>query len=158
MAAKRSKTSAGLLLYRRAPGANPEVFLAHPGGPFWAKKDEGVWTIPKGETESDKDDLLSVALREFCEETSLPCPTGPFLSLGTVRQKSGKIVHAWACECDVDPAQVRSNTATIEWPPRSGRTIEIPEIDRCAWFNVATARRKLNPAQVAFLDRLSEMV
>ncbi len=143
--------SAGLLMYRRTD-TGPEVLLVHPGGPFWAKKDEGAWSIPKGLVEGDED-LLSAARREFLEETGIE-PGGPFLELRPVRQKSGKVVHAWAFEGDCDPAAIRSNSFTMEWPPRSGRTAEFPEIDRAAWYDVVTARRKILPAQATLLDEL----
>jgi predicted NUDIX family NTP pyrophosphohydrolase len=149
--AKRANLSAGLLLFRRT-GGRLEVLLAHPGGPFWAGKDAGAWTIPKGVPRSGED-LLDAARREFTEETGLS-PPGPFLPLGDVRQKAGKVVHAWACEGDADPALLTSNTMSVEWPPGSGKRIEFPEVDRCAWFDLAEAREKLNPAQAAFIDRL----
>ena len=146
------RRSAGLLLWRRAP-AGPEVFLAHPGGPFWAKRDAGAWTIPKGEVD-EGEEPLATARRELREETGL-APDGPFLELGSIRQKAGKVVEAWACEApDVDPADVVSNEARVEWPRGSGRWITFPEIDRCGWFTPAEAREKLNPAQVALVDRL----
>ncbi|MBN9120673.1 MAG: NUDIX domain-containing protein [Planctomycetes bacterium] len=148
---KREAVSAGVLLFRRR-GVRWEVLLAHPGGPFWANKDAGAWTIPKGLAGTDED-LLAAARREFGEETGLR-PEGPFLALGSVRQKSGKVVHAWACEGDADPAALTSNTTWVEWPHGSGRRIEIPEVDRCDWFGPAAAREKLNPAQIAFLNRL----
>lgn len=148
---KHLNISAGLLLYRRAAGGL-QVFLAHPGGPFWATKDAGAWTIPKGLVRAGEDPLAA-ARREFAEETGVR-PAGPFLPLGSVRQKAGKTVHAWACEGDADPDRVTSNTTRTEWPPRSGRWLTVPEVDRCAWFDPPTARDKLNPAQVAFLDRL----
>ena len=129
-----------------------QVFLAHPGGPFWADKDAGAWTIPKGLIDPGEDPLAA-ARREFGEETGLH-PAAPFLPLGSVRLKSGKVVHAWACEGDADPESVTSNTMKLEWPPRSGRWVTVPEIDRCAWFDPATARTKLNPAQAALIDRL----
>jgi predicted NUDIX family NTP pyrophosphohydrolase len=144
--------SAGILLYRRAdPGV--EVLLAHPGGPFWAKRDDGAWSIPKGEVD-EGEDLLAVARREFAEEVGveIECPAPQ--ALGSVRLKSGKLVHAWACEGDLDPQAQRSNTFQMEWPPRSGQVQEYPEIDRVGWFRTDEARRKLNPAQVAFVDRL----
>jgi len=149
--ATRGNVSAGLLLYRRASGAL-EVFLAHPGGPFWRDRDLGAWTIPKGVLE-DGEDPLAAAQREFAEETSV-APVGPFLSLGSVRQKAGKVVHAWAWEGDADPARVASNSMRSEWPRNSGRFITFPEVDRCEWFDPATARLKMNPAQAAFIDRL----
>ena len=149
--ATRGNVSAGLLLYRRVGGAL-EVFLAHPGGPFWRDRDLGAWTIPKGVLE-DGEDPLAAAQREFAEETSV-APVGPFLSLGSVRQKAGKVVHAWAWEGYADPARVASNSMRSEWPRNSGRFITFPEVDRCEWFDPATARRKMNPAQAAFIDRL----
>ncbi|HEU5170622.1 MAG TPA: NUDIX domain-containing protein [Gemmatimonadales bacterium] len=149
--AKRSTESAGLLLYRRTPGGL-EVFLAHPGGPFWQGRDDGAWTMPKGLLHAGEDPLAA-ARREFEEETGIT-PREPFLPLGSVRQKAGKVVHAWACEGDADPAQVTSNTARSEWPRGSGRWVSYPEVDRCAWFDPATARVKLNPAQAELIDRL----
>src|SRR5262245_50830155 len=128
--AKPGLISAGLLLFRRTP-SGLEVFLAHPGGPFWAKRDAGAWSIPKGLVDAGEEPLQA-ARREFQEETGIS-PEGPFQALGSVRLKSGKLVHAWACEGDADPAQVRSNTIRVEWPPRSGRWLTIPEIDRCEW-------------------------
>jgi predicted NUDIX family NTP pyrophosphohydrolase len=149
-------TSAGILLHRTGP-SGPEVLLVHPGGPFWAKKDAGAWSIPKGEHD-DAEDPQACALREFAEETgSAPAP-GELRDLGAVRQKSGKVVQAWALEGDIDPEGVRSNTFELEWPPRSGRRQAFPEVDRAAWFSVADAREKINPAQAAFLDRLRELV
>lgn len=146
------RRSAGILLYRLT-GGGPEVLLVHPGGPFWARKDLGVWSIPKGEYE-EGEDPLACALREFEEETGTALPTSRLVDLGDVRQKSGKLVTAWAAEGDLDPETVSSNTFTIEWPPRSGRTAEFPEIDRAEWFGVEAAREKLNPAQAEFLERL----
>ena len=143
--------SAGLLLYRCAMG-KLEIFLAHPGGPFWLKRDDGAWTIPKGVAE-EGEDILAAARREFEEETGIQ-PTGPFLSLGSIRQKAGKLVHAWAWEGDADPARITSNTMQTEWPRGSGRVLTFPEVDRCAWFQPQAARRKINPAQVEFIDRL----
>ena len=148
------RRSAGILLYRLT-GDAPEVLLVHPGGPFWARKDLGVWSIPKGEYE-EGEDPLACALREFEEETGTALPTSRLVDLGEVRQKSGKLVTAWAAEGDLDADAVRSNTFTIEWPARSGRTAEFPEIDRAEWFGVDAAREKLNPAQAEFLDRLVE--
>jgi predicted NUDIX family NTP pyrophosphohydrolase len=147
----RENVSAGLLLFRRRAG-RLEVLLAHPGGPFWANRDAGAWTVPKGLAEPGED-LLSAARREFAEETGLR-PDGPFLPLGDVRQKAGKVVHAWACEGDADPDRLTSNTMSVEWPPGSGKRVEFPEVDRCAWFGPTEARAKLNPAQAAFVDRL----
>jgi predicted NUDIX family NTP pyrophosphohydrolase len=140
-------------MYRRSSGG-PEVFLVHPGGPFWAKKDLGAWTIPKGEYEAGEDPLAA-AQREFQEETSFT-PAGPFLPLGTVRQASGKTVTAWAFEGDCDPAQLVSNTCTIEWPPRSARHMEIPEVDRGAWFSLDEARARIRKEQIAYLSLLAE--
>jgi predicted NUDIX family NTP pyrophosphohydrolase len=149
--ARRQTVSAGLLLFRRT-GAAPELLLAHPGGPFWARRDDGAWTIPKG-VPAPGEALLDAAVREFTEETGAS-PVGPYRSLGSVTQKAGKTVHAWAAEGDLDPSTVVSNTTTTEWPPRSGRWITYPEVDRCAWFDPVAARRKLNPAQAEFVDRL----
>jgi len=149
-----AKRSAGILLYRVAGGA-PEVLLVHPGGPYWARKDAGAWSIPKGEHE-DGEDPQSCALREFEEETGVKLPPGELAELGSVKQKSGKVVTAWAAEGDLDADAVTSNTFTMEWPPRSGTTAEFPEIDRAGWFEIETAREKLVPAQTEFLDRLLE--
>jgi predicted NUDIX family NTP pyrophosphohydrolase len=149
-----AKRSAGILLYRLAGGA-PEVLLVHPGGPYWARKDAGSWSIPKGEYE-DGEDPQACALREFEEETGTRLPQGELAELGSVKQKGGKVVTAWAAEGDLDADSVTSNTFTMEWPPRSGRTAEFPEIDRAGWFDIATAREKLVPAQTEFLDRLVE--
>jgi predicted NUDIX family NTP pyrophosphohydrolase len=149
-----TKTSAGLLLYRRTP-QGPEVFLIHPGGPFWSKKD--AWSIPKGEYH-DGEHPLEAARREFQEETgsslAIDRPPADFLSLGVITQPAGKEVTAWAVEGDFDPATLVSNTCLVEWPPRSGRQIEIPEADRGAWFDLPTAREKIFRGQEAFLDRL----
>jgi predicted NUDIX family NTP pyrophosphohydrolase len=149
--AKRANVSAGVLVYRVTAGGL-ELFLAHPGGPFWQDRDVGAWTIPKGAVE-DGEDLLAAARRELAEETGL-APDGPFLPLGSVRQKAGKHVHAWACACDADPDAIVSNTMRAEWPRGSGRWLTFPEVDRCAWFDPATARAKLNPAQAEFIARL----
>jgi predicted NUDIX family NTP pyrophosphohydrolase len=149
-----AKRSAGILLYRTARGAT-EVLLVHPGGPFWARRDAGVWSIPKGEYEVGEDPR-ACALREFEEETGTAVPPGDLIDLGSVQQKSGKVVRAWAARGDLDADAVRSNTFTMEWPPRSGRSAEFPEIDRAAWFDADTARDKLIAAQAAFLDRLLE--
>ena len=143
--------SAGLLLFRRGPGGL-EVFLAHPGGPFWADKDAGAWTVPKGLVEPGEDPLAA-ACREFEEETGVR-PRGPYLPLGSVRQKAGKVIHAWAWEGDADPAGVTSNPTRVEWPRGSGRWLTFPEVDRCGWFAPPAAREKLNPAQAEFIDRL----
>jgi predicted NUDIX family NTP pyrophosphohydrolase len=151
-----AKRSAGILLYRLSGGV-PEVLLVHPGGPFWARRDAGAWSVPKGEYE-DADDPLAAARREFEEETGTALDTGELLELGDVKQKNGKVVSAWAAEGDLDPDAVHSNTFTMEWPPRSGRTAEFPEIDRAGWFGIDEAREKLNPAQAEFLDRLLELL
>jgi predicted NUDIX family NTP pyrophosphohydrolase len=149
------RLSAGLLLYRVRQGAI-EVLLAHPGGPLFQKKDEGAWSVPKGEPEPDED-LLAAARREFEEETGLE-PAGPFLPLSSIQQKGGKIVHAWACEGDCDVKNCKSNTFTMEWPPKSGRHREFPEIDRAEFFDLPTARRKIKSAQVPLLDELETML
>jgi len=149
------KRSAGLVMYRKRHSAI-EVFLVHPGGPFWAKKDWGTWSIPKGEY-LDGEEPLAVARREFQEETSFAAQ-GEFLELGSLQQASGKIVSAWAFEGDCDPAQLKSNTFTIEWPPRSGRHMEVPEVDRGAWCPIEEARLRLLAAQREFLDRLAEKI
>jgi len=131
-----------------------EVLLVHPGGPYWTKKDAGAWSIPKGEYE-EGEDALACALREFEEELGSPPPDrSELMELGTVRLKSGKRITAWAAPGDLDADAVHSNTFTMEWPPRSGRTQEFPEIDRAGWFGLDEAREKLNPAQAAFIDRL----
>lgn len=147
----RASVSAGLLLFRRTQG-KLEVFLAHPGGPFWSRRDAGAWTIPKGAV-NQGEALMEGARREFTEETGVN-PSGPYLPLGSIRQRSGKTVHAWAWEGDADPDVIVSNTTTSEWPRGSGRRLTYPEVDRCAWFDPDTARAKLNPAQSAFVERL----
>ena len=148
---KSARTSAGLLLFRRV-GRGLELFLAHPGGPFWKTRDAGAWTIPKGLAE-EGEDPLDAACREFTEETGLS-PQPPFIPLGSVRQKAGKVVHAWAWEGDADPGTVTSNSMQTEWPRGSGRWLTFPEVDRCAWFDPETAREKINPAQAELIDRL----
>jgi predicted NUDIX family NTP pyrophosphohydrolase len=147
------KLSAGLLPYREVGGAW-EVFLVHPGGPFWAKKDVAGWSIAKGEVH-DGEELLAAAQREFTEETGF-VPSGPYLALGEVRQSGGKQIHAWACAQDFDPTKIVSNTFTLEWPPRSGRFTDFPEIDRAAWFTPEVAAEKLHRGQVEFLRRLAQ--
>jgi len=144
------RRSAGLLLFRR-PG--PEVLLVHPGGPFWARKDRAAWSIPKGEIEPGEEPP-DVARREFSEELGLPVPPGELTDLGEVRQAGGKVVHAYALEGDLDPGAISSNSFETEWPPRSGRRAAFPEVDRAAWFDLATAREKLVPGQVPLLERL----
>lgn len=146
------RKSAGLLLHRRRAG-QLEIFLVHPGGPLWAKKDLGAWSIPKGELEEDEDPLAA-AIREFAEETGLTLD-GPFEPLAPQRLKSGKIILAWAVEGDADPDALRSNSFSMEWPPRSGRRQEFPEVDRAAWFSVEEARRRINAGQVGFVDELA---
>ena len=148
----RSRRSAGLLLYRRRPG-DVEVLLAHPGGPLWAKRDEGAWTVPKGEFH-EGEAAWEVARREFEEETGHPAPDGDPVELGEIRQKGGKFVEAWALEGDLDPATAQSNTFPFEWPPRSGTWITIPEIDRVEWFAPDEARRRIKDTQIPFIERL----
>jgi len=150
-----AKTSAGLLMYR-VRGGPIEVLLVHSGGPFWRKRDEGAWSIPKGEVESGEE-LLATARREFHEELGIEA-AGNFVPLTPVRQKGGKVVHAWAFEGDCDPAAIRSNTFTMEWPPKSGRAMEFPEVDKAAFFDLEAARRKINPAQTALLDQLDRLL
>jgi predicted NUDIX family NTP pyrophosphohydrolase len=150
------RTSAGILLYRLRP-AGPEVLLGHMGGPFWAKKDDGGWSIPKGEHGPDEDPL-AVARREFEEELGSSVPTQELVPLGALRVTSGKVLTVWAAEGDLDAAAAQSNTFTVEWPPRSGRLQEFPEIDRAAWFGLEEARSKLVKGQVPFLDRLRDDV
>ena len=147
----KSRVSAGLLIYRRDEGGL-QVLLVHPGCPFFRNKDEGTWTIPKGEVEPGEDPLAA-AVREFGEEIG-SAPTGPYLPLAPVKQKGGKVVHAWAVEADVDPACCVSNAFTIEWPPGSGRQQAFPEIDRAAWFPIDEARRRILRGQAALLDNL----
>lgn len=148
------RTSAGLLLYRRT-GAGLEVLLGHLGGPLWSRKDAGAWTVPKGEHDA-AEDAHAAALREFAEELGCPPPASaePDLDLGEVRQRAGKIVRAWAREGDLDPDAMVSNTFEMEWPPRSGRRQEFPELDRAAWWPVADARRLVVGAQAELVDRL----
>ncbi len=148
------KTSAGILLYRRREGLL-EVFLVHPGGPYWARKDDGAWSIPKGEF-SPGEDPLEAARREFEEETGSPCH-GDFVPLGAVRQPGGKIVHAWAVLGDADADSIRSNTFEIEWPPRSGRCQRFPEIDRAGWFTLEQAEKKILKGQRELLGQLAGM-
>jgi predicted NUDIX family NTP pyrophosphohydrolase len=149
------KSSAGILLYRVRAG-EPEVLLVHPGGPFWARKDRGAWSIPKGEYE-EGDDPRAAALREFEEETGRPLDAGELAALGKIKQRGGKVVTAWAAERDLDPAAITSNTFELEWPPRSGRMREFPEVDRAQWFALPEARTKILPAQEELLDRLVDV-
>jgi predicted NUDIX family NTP pyrophosphohydrolase len=146
-----AKVSAGLILYRWRD-EHLEVLLVHPGGPYWARKDAGAWSIPKGEVD-EGEDLLATAKREFEEETGVR-PCGDFLPLQAVTQRSGKIVHAWAFQGNCDPAAIVSNTFTIEWPPRSGKQRDFPEVDRAEFFGIEQAGRKINPAQAALLSEL----
>jgi predicted NUDIX family NTP pyrophosphohydrolase len=152
----RGARSAGLLLFRRVD-RELEVLLVHPGGPFWATRDTGAWSIPKGEIE-ESEDPLAAARREFGEELGTPAPEDEAVELGEVRQKAGKTVVAWGVEGDLDPTAIVSNTFTMQWPPRSGRSQEFPEVDRAGWFGLAEARERINPAQAALLDRLNEAV
>ena len=145
--------SAGLMMYRKSV-SSVEIFLVHPGGPFWAKKEQGAWSIPKGLVEPGED-KLEAAKREFSEETSV-VPSGPFIELGQIRQKSGKQVYAWAFEGTCDPPSIKSNTFALEWPPGSGRMSEFPEIDRGEFFAIAEAFRKINPQQADFVNRLKD--
>jgi predicted NUDIX family NTP pyrophosphohydrolase len=145
------KTSAGILLYKRE-NSILKVFLVHPGGPFFAKKDAGAWSVPKGEID-EGEDALAAAKREFEEETGCR-PEGEFIALTEVTQKSGKVVRAWAVEGDCDAETIRSNTFTLEWPPRSGKMREFPEVDKAGWFTVGEAKEKINPAQAALLEEL----
>lgn len=150
-----AKRSAGLLMYRRTEGTL-EVFLVHPGGPFWAKRDAGVWSIPKGEFGPDEDPLTA-ARREFAEETGFDV-TGDFKALAPVRQSGGKVVHAFAVEGDCDPSLLRSNTFSMEWPPHSGRQQEFPEVDRAAWFTINQAHDKILKGQRPLLDQLETII
>ncbi len=151
-----AKESAGLLLYRRAEGGAPEFLLVHPGGPYWKNKDDGAWTIPKGEL-SDGEEPLVAAQRETREELGF-CPSGKFIDLKPIKQKGGKVVRAWAVEVDWDPANLRSNTFTLEWPPRSGSVQTFPEVDRAAYFDLKEARVKINAAQIPFLEELTSLI
>lgn len=153
---KSGRVSAGVLLWRRR-GEHLEVLLGHNGGPYFARKNQGHWTVLKGEVESGED-VTSVARREFAEETGHELPHGPMLELGRIRQKSGKVVLAWAVEGDLDPETAVSNTFEMEWPPRSGRMRAFPEIDRVAWFDLNEARTMIKDAQAPFLDRLEATV
>lgn len=145
------KVSAGLLVYRLR-GAELEVFLVHPGGPFWQRKDAGAWTIPKGELDGEEDPLAA-ARREFTEETGITA-VGPFADLGMVKQAGGKSVHAFVAAGDFEATAIASNRFKLEWPPKSGRFAEFPEVDRAAWFSIEAAKAKINPAQIELLERL----
>jgi predicted NUDIX family NTP pyrophosphohydrolase len=153
--APRGRRSAGILLFRQHAG-ELQVFLVHPGGPFWARRDEGAWSIPKGEYQADEDGLQA-ARREFLEETGTPVD-GTFLPLPPARQSGGKVVTAWAVEGECDPAQLHSNMFELEWPPKSGRRQSFPEVDRAAWFNIDQARSKLLRGQVPLLEALLSMI
>jgi len=150
-----TKHSAGILLFRRGDGGETEFLLVHPGGPFWARKDEGAWSIPKGQIEGDEEPR-ACAVRELEEELGAAPALDPeeLIELGAIRQRAGKVVEAWAAEAEFDPAALASNTFTMEWPPRSGNQREFPEVDRAEWFDLRTAREKILPAQAELLDRL----
>ena len=150
-----AKKSAGLLLFR-IHNKHPEVFLVHPGGPFWAKKDDGAWSIPKGEFE-DEEEPLAAAQREFEEETGIRI-SGEFIELDPVKQKSGKIVYAWAVEGDIDPEKIKSNEFEMEWPPKSGKMKTFPEIDKALWFNLDEAKKKIIERQAALIDALKNLL
>jgi predicted NUDIX family NTP pyrophosphohydrolase len=154
MSSKNEKHSAGILMYRIRNRAL-ELLLAHPGGPFWARRNIGAWSIPKGEFDPHGEKPLSAAKREFEEETGHAID-GDFVDLGISRQKGGKTVHAWAVQGDLDPAKMKSNTFSMEWPPRSGKQQTFPEIDQVDWFDVETAKGKINNGQVVFIERLLE--
>ncbi|MBN1472082.1 MAG: NUDIX domain-containing protein [Syntrophaceae bacterium] len=149
------KTSAGILLYRMTENGL-EVFLVHPGGPYWQKKDEGAWSVPKGEFEAGEDSL-EAAKREFKEETGFDI-TGDFIELSPLKQPSGKVVYAWAVEGNIDAKSIRSNMFSMEWPPRSGREQEFPEVDKGGWFTIAQAQNKLLPGQRGFLAQLKKII
>jgi predicted NUDIX family NTP pyrophosphohydrolase len=158
-----SSLSAGILLYRYprcspvTGDAEPEVLLVHPGGPMWARRDLGAWSIPKGEVDPGEEPLAA-GRREFAEETGSPAPEGEPVALGEVRLKSGKRILAWALAGDLDAAGVVSNTFEMQWPPRSGRMRSFPEVDRAQWFSLQDARARLNPAQAAFVDRVADIL
>jgi predicted NUDIX family NTP pyrophosphohydrolase len=150
-----NKISAGILLYR-VKNKLLEVLLVHPGGPFWKNKDQGAWTIPKGETNTDEQ-LLDTAIREFAEETGIPL-TGNFIQLTPVKQKSGKWVHGWAIEKDIDETKIKSNSFELEWPIRSGKMQSFPEIDKACWYSIEEGKEKINPAQISMLEELRELL
>ena len=154
LSSSRSRRSAGIILYRKRHGST-EIFLVHPGGPYWAKRDEGSWSIPKGEYE-EGEEAIDAARREFLEETGVAV-NGPFLALRPVRQPSGKIITAWAAEGELDPARLRSNSFSLEWPPKSGITQSFPEVDRGAWFSLTEARDKLSPGQLPLLQGIADL-
>jgi predicted NUDIX family NTP pyrophosphohydrolase len=156
VSARKSRQSAGILLHR-GRGDGLEVLLVHPGGPAWARRDVGAWSIPKGEY-ADGEDPLAASRREFEEELGTPPPDAEADDLGEIRQRSGKRVRAWALAGDLDVSRVVSNTFEFEWPPRSGKMIEIPEVDRAEWFGLDAARGKINPGQVPLLERLAELL
>ncbi len=147
------KQSAGLLLFKKTL-RGPQIFLVHPGGPFWKNKDEGAWSIPKGEIE-EHEEILKAAVREFREETGSPI-SGEFILLHPVKQKSGKIIHAWAVEHDIDVTKIVSNTFEMEWPPKSGKYQKFPEVDKGAWFSISDARKKIDGTQVEFINELEQ--
>jgi predicted NUDIX family NTP pyrophosphohydrolase len=152
------KKSAGLMLYRQAAeGSGIEILLVHPGGPFWRNKDQGAWTVPKGEFDDDEEPLAA-AQREFKEELGAPAPPGDYLTLGSIKQKGGKIVHAWAVKADFDPGKLESNTFTCEWPPYSKRMQEFPEVDRAEWFTPEVAKEKILAAQAPLIKGLLEIL
>jgi predicted NUDIX family NTP pyrophosphohydrolase len=154
--APRGKQSAGILVYRLA-GQGLDVLLVHPGGPFWAKKDDGAWFIPKGEINPDEEPLVA-ARREFREELGFEPPEGDPLELGTVKNKGGKLIHAWALAGDLELSAFRSNTFLLEWPPRSGKQREFPEVDRARYFSVEAALEKMHPAELPLLERLLQQL
>lgn len=149
------KQSAGILLYKLTDGVL-QVFLVHPGGPYFRKKDDGAWSVPKGECTGDEEPLAA-ARREFEEEVGKPI-TGNFIKLQPVKQKSGKVVHAWAVEGDIDHTNITSNTFEIEWPPKSGKRVSFPEIDRAGWFTINEAKVKMIPGQVGLIEELEELI
>jgi predicted NUDIX family NTP pyrophosphohydrolase len=150
-----ARKSAGILFYR-IKDQTPEFLLVHPGGPYWAKKDTGAWSIPKGEF-TDSEEPLQAALREVHEELGVYV-SGDFIPLTPLKQKSGKAIYAWALEYDIDPAAIRSNTVELNWPPGSGRKNQFPEVDKAAWFTINEARQKINPGQVGFIIELTEKI
>jgi predicted NUDIX family NTP pyrophosphohydrolase len=152
----RSKLSAGLLMFRRVADQF-QFLLVHPGGPYFKNKEDGAWTIPKGEVDPEETDLLGTAKREFLEETGI-CTFGSFMALTHVKQKGGKTIHVWAFEGDCDPGSIVSNTFTMEWPPKSGKMEEFPEIDRAAFFDLNTARQRINPGQIPLLIELQDLL